>query len=237
VETRKGTGSKGSRTTGRSMRQGYNLCLRHSNHYGLALPLPLPLSLPLSPPFPLTFPPVGSFWSLLLLSTAMGPSVPIAQPTAVSELHPFRKLPTDLRLKIWEALVEPRVVPIIVTDIRVCSICPAPVILHICYESRQIGLRYYEPTIRFFHYQYTNSCVKDYRETLIYFKPSTGILYLSSRYTLLKQFDLALCRFQSATHAIDHWTFCQHIHPVSTDSGQVMFWDKSKRALPKRVLL
>lgn len=164
-----------------------------------------------------------------------GPICLHAQPTAVSGLHPFRMLPTETTPQNmggahrtssgshhrsgYSSLF------------NMCCAHHSPYLSRI-YGS-QIGLRHYEPTIGLFPYQYTKSYAKDCRDTLIYFNPSTDILYLSSQCTLLLQFDLALCRFQGATLAVDHVTFCRYVHSLSYDSGQVMFWDKSRWAFPE----
>ena len=67
----------------------------------------------------------------------------------------FGDLPLELRLKVWEYLVQPRIVIAACFDeqrvpekraqlARRASHLPAPVLLHICREARQLALKHYE---------------------------------------------------------------------------------------------
>ncbi|KUI67923.1 hypothetical protein VM1G_03353 [Cytospora mali] len=67
----------------------------------------------------------------------------------------FGDLPLELRLKIWEHLLQPRIVIAACFDeecvpekraqlARRAKCPPAPVLLHICHETRQLALKHYE---------------------------------------------------------------------------------------------
>ncbi|KAI1410091.1 hypothetical protein F5Y13DRAFT_76874 [Hypoxylon sp. FL1857] len=64
----------------------------------------------------------------------------------MSTFHPFPRLPTELRLRIWALTVEPRVVEVrVVPDNplevqRLVSPTPVPAILQTCQEARNLGL-------------------------------------------------------------------------------------------------
>ncbi|KAG7285181.1 hypothetical protein NEMBOFW57_009802 [Staphylotrichum longicolle] len=68
----------------------------------------------------------------------------------------FAALPTELRLKIWECLIQPRIVIAACLDSRFqdekrAQLArrpkrpPVPVLLHVNHESRALALRHYEP--------------------------------------------------------------------------------------------
>ena len=99
----------------------------------------------------------------------------------------FPKLPPELRRKIWkEACFEPRIVevdisiyPTILTALSVdCDYetqTPTPAILHVCSESRQIGLKHYDRIFRrasFFN-------AKDLKEHIIYVNFEQDTVHLS----------------------------------------------------------
>jgi hypothetical protein len=63
----------------------------------------------------------------------------------------FSRLPTELRLQIWEMTIEPRIVDVRMKESRsmpkgvyLISKTPAPAILRVCRESRSIGLGAYQ---------------------------------------------------------------------------------------------
>lgn len=61
---------------------------------------------------------------------------------------PFARLPQEIRLKIWKATIEPRVVRIRWSPHLAQCITPDnPTILQVSHESREEGLRIYQPTM------------------------------------------------------------------------------------------
>lgn len=73
---------------------------------------------------------------------------PPPPPSLATSFHRFLHLLAALRVQIWQLSVEPRLVVLLndQADIpaRKVGFDPAPAILHVCAESRKIGLRLYE---------------------------------------------------------------------------------------------
>jgi hypothetical protein len=133
--------------------------------------------------------------------------------------HSFQKLPAELRVQIWEFLIEPRVVPIIEINGQVHSTCPVPVILHICRESRQIGLKYYDNSIGLVYANLTDCFGKDYTEPLIYFNPKLDILFARRSFKFIWHLYPTLCKYKSAAFAIEHDTFCDYFRAAARTHG------------------
>ncbi|KAK1761425.1 hypothetical protein QBC47DRAFT_28583 [Echria macrotheca] len=85
------------------------------------------------------------------------PTTTTPSTTTPTEFTLFPSLPAELRLKIWEELLTPRVILITCLDSRFLptkraqlshrpSLPPVPILLHICRESRALALRHYELT-------------------------------------------------------------------------------------------
>lgn len=94
------------------------------------------------------------FWlEFQVISDGLTPSSP--PPTPPPTFHPFPHLPFELRLKIWEELLAPRILALACLDSRFAtrkrhqlslrpSLPAVPVLLRICRESRALALRHYE---------------------------------------------------------------------------------------------
>lgn len=145
----------------------------------------------------------------------------------VPHARSFQKLPSELRIQIWELLVEPRVVPIIEINGQVRSTCPVPVILHICHESRHIGLKFYETSIGLVYANLTDCFGSDFKEPLIYFNPKLDILYARRSFKFLWHLYPPLCEYKGASFAVEHDTFCDYFratartHQNSRDIGGI----------------
>jgi hypothetical protein len=64
---------------------------------------------------------------------------PIAGPMAFTEFHPFPRLPSELRLKIWKLnILGPRVIDLRYSKkiYHAVSSTPTPALLHVCHEVR-----------------------------------------------------------------------------------------------------
>lgn len=139
----------------------------------------------------------------------------------------FQKLPAELRIQIWELLIEPRVVPIIESNGQVHSTCPVPTILHICHESRQIGLKYYDNSIGLVYANLTDCFGKDYTEPLIYFNPKLDIIYARRAFKFVWHLYPTLCEYKGSAFAIEHDTFCDYFraaartHRLRNDIGAI----------------
>ena len=97
-----------------------------------------------------------------LPSSTTTPPVPTAAMMKDQALTftPFPKLPIELRFKIWEYFnqsepryVEVKILPPAINDLtwsvpKFQSLTPTPVILHVCHEGRQVGLKRYEKVSR-----------------------------------------------------------------------------------------
>jgi hypothetical protein len=127
----------------------------------------------------------------------------------------FQKLPPELRIQIWELLIEPRVVSIKENNGQVCSTCSVPVILHICHESRYIGLKVYEPSIGLVYANLTDCFGSDYKEPLIYFNPKLDILYARRSFKFLWHLYPTLCEYKGAAFAVEHDTFCDYFRATA----------------------
>jgi hypothetical protein len=89
---------------------------------------------------------------------AVSQGITTERPDPVKSAFPkFNELPAELRLKIWEQLVTPRIVAVACVSshnaaqkhaqLALRPRCPAtPVLLHVCHESRALALRHWEPT-------------------------------------------------------------------------------------------
>lgn len=132
------------------------------------------------------------------------------------DLHSFCTLPYELRIMIWECLMEPRVVLIKTLGQRVYSSRTIPVIFHVCHESRQIGLRNYSGPS--YDTSPDNLCLDEpslevkYRPTTLYFNPTIDALYLSSQFRMLFLMDRAISKLKLTTLNIEYHTFCQFLH-------------------------
>lgn len=134
------------------------------------------------------------------------------QPAGASS---FQKLPPELRIQIWELLIEPRVVSIKEYNGQVCSTCSVPVILHICHESRYIGLKVYQPSIGLVYANLTDCFGSDYKEPLIYFNPKLDILYARRSFKFLWHLYPTLCEYKGAAFAVEHDTFCDYFRATA----------------------
>ncbi|KAK4455638.1 hypothetical protein QBC34DRAFT_460645 [Podospora aff. communis PSN243] len=83
------------------------------------------------------------------------PPQPPSPPSTPQTFHPFPYLPFELRLKIWEELLQPRIILAACFDSRFAahkrsqlalrpSLPPTPVLLLISRETRALALRHYE---------------------------------------------------------------------------------------------
>jgi hypothetical protein len=132
---------------------------------------------------------------------------PVRRPTPVkeTELPSLSTLPYELRIMIWEALIEPRFVPVRAWGSWVISTRPIPIVLHVCHESRQVGLRFYK------------ACISGepwdaiYTDHPLYFNPSIDTLYLSSRFRMLFLPDQTLSRHELTHLNIEYHTFCKFL--------------------------
>jgi len=135
-----------------------------------------------------------------------------AAPPAVNS---FQELPAELRIAIWTLLIEPRVVPIVESNGQVYSTCPVPVILHICHESRQIGLKFYETSIGLVYANLTDCFGRDYKEPLIYFNSKLDILYACRSFKFIWHLYPALCQYKGVAFAIECHTFYDYFRATA----------------------
>jgi 2EXR family len=138
-------------------------------------------------------------------------SIRAAPPTVNS----FQKLPAELRIAIWTLLIQPRVVPITESNGQVYSTCPVPAILHICHESRQIGLKVYETSIGLVYANLTDCFGREYKEPLIYFNPKLDILYACRSFKFIWHLYPTLCQYKSAAFAIERHTFYDYFRATA----------------------
>lgn len=99
-----------------------------------------------------------SFWlEFQVCSDGLNSPLSLASPSPPSSatFTLFPDLPLELRLKVWESLLLPRIVIAACFDAadeapkraqlaRRANLPPVPVLLHVCHETRQVALKHYE---------------------------------------------------------------------------------------------
>jgi hypothetical protein len=113
----------------------------------------------------------------------------------------FQNLPFELRLKIWNLTIEPRVVPC-----QKLSRPRVPALLQLCRESREEGLRHYE-----IHYWEPNN------KLAVYFNAENDILFATSNLPHDMDYAASLLYKNPAISQIQHLA-------ISRDFWDRIFW-------------
>jgi hypothetical protein len=93
--------------------------------------------------------------------------------SSLDKFEPFPKLPPEIRIKIWNESLKPRVVELVFSwhTERFYPCAPPPALLHTSREAREIALKRYELVKLDRHRTHPVSVYIDFSDDIVYFGP------------------------------------------------------------------